>query len=62
MLSIIYANVRKACEIDFNQRKVEIVHKKCKVTVTFHCDDRVEVVRFNPDSSIMDKQYLELRI
>jgi len=49
---------KKACRVDLNHRTVEVVSKNYKVTVGFMDDGRVEVIRFNEDGSIADKQYL----
>ena len=58
MSSITYVNNKKACCVDTKRRKVEVVSKGFKVAVKFLNDGRVEVVSFNQNGTIADKQYI----
>ena len=58
MLSITHANKKKACCIDPISRRVEVVSKGFKVAVEFLKNGRVEVISFNQDGSIAEKQYI----
>lgn len=58
MLTITNAQKKKACCIDPISRKVEVVSKGFKVAVEFLIDGRVEVISFNQDGTIADKQYI----
>jgi ribulose bisphosphate carboxylase small subunit len=58
MVSATYANNKKACCVDPISRKVEVVSKGFKVAVEFLSDGRVEVISFNQDGTIADKQYI----
>jgi len=53
------AKGKKACRVDPANRLVEVVNKNLKVTVSFLSDGRVEIIQFNEDGSVADKQYLE---
>ena len=58
MFPIAHANKKKACCVDPINRRVEVVSKGFKVAVEFLKDGRVEVISFNQDGSIAEKQYI----
>ena len=58
MVSVTHANNKKACCVDPISRKVEVVSKGYKVAVEFLSDGRVEVISFNQDGTVADKQFI----
>jgi len=59
METIINAKGKKACHVYIDRRMVEVMNKNFKVTVEFLDNGKVEIIRFNEDGTIADKEILE---